>query len=284
MNMSEEITSQYESYAKDKFGEGESAGAPEEHANKTKMELWVLTSGYWPSDTQHEKLELPKALQMHQERFEAYYSNKYQGRRVEWKHNLSTCSVDFQLPNMKSKKILEISELQALVLLCFNDDDPKTIGQLSEKTGIPDSELKGILQSLALGKVDKSKGTTRVLTKSSKGKDISDSCSFSLNKSFQHKNTKIKIPNISSKREEDAKEEAKALESVGRDRMHQIDAACIRIMKSRKTMKHQDLMAEIMSQIKFKAESSDIKKRIESLIEREYMERGEERSSYNYLA
>ena len=66
--------------------------------------------------------------------------------------------------------------------------------------------------------------------------------------------------------------------------MHQIDAACIRIMKSRKTMKHQDLMGEIMTQLKFKAVSQDIKRRIESLIEREYMERGDEHGSYNYLA
>ena len=280
MNMSEEITSQYETYAKDTKGGAADFSA----ASNTKMELWVLTAGYWPSDEQPHKLSLPPSLVAHQERFEAYYANKYQGRRVEWKHNLSTCQVEFNLPSFKSKKTLEISELQALVLLCFNDGHPKKMNELLETTGIQREELAAILQSLAMGKVSKDKGTTRVLTKSSKGKEILDSDEFAVNASFTHKLARIKIPNISSKKAEDEKEEAKALESVNRDRMHQIDAACIRIMKSRKTMKHQDLMGEIMSQLKFKANAQDIKRRIESLIEREYMERGEERGSYNYLA
>jgi hypothetical protein len=44
-------------------------------------------------------------------------------------------------------------------------------------------------------------------------------------------------------------------------------------------------MGEVMAQLKFPAASSDIKKRIETLIEREYMERIEgERSKYKYLA
>ncbi|GMI06612.1 hypothetical protein TrRE_jg11668 [Triparma retinervis] len=279
MNMSEEITSQYEIYAKDKGGDDESSAA-----GSTKMELWVLTAGYWPSDEQPHKLSLPPSLIAHQERFEAYYANKYQGRRVEWKHNLSTCQVDFNLPSFKSKKTLEISELQALVLLCFNDGGAKKMSALLETTGIQRDELAAILQSLAMGKISKDKGTTRVLMKSSKNKEILDSDEFSVNTAFAHKLSRIKIPNISSKKAEDEKEEAKALESVSRDRMHQIDAACIRIMKSRKTMKHQDLMGEIMTQLKFKAVSQDIKRRIESLIEREYMERGDEHGSYNYLA
>jgi cullin-4 len=44
-------------------------------------------------------------------------------------------------------------------------------------------------------------------------------------------------------------------------------------------------MGEVMAQLKFPASSSDIKKRIETLIEREYMERIEgDRSKYKYLA
>lgn len=277
MSLSDEITSQYETYVKDKFGP-----MTDESNSQTKMDLWVLTMGYWPTYPSQEPV-LPNCLQVHKERFETYYSNKYQGRRVEWKHNLSQCHVEFNLPNLR--KTLEVSELQALVLLCFNDGSPKDINDLKERTGIESDELTGILQSLSLGRVDKAKGTTtRVLVKSSKGKEILDSDEFEVNVSFTHKLAKIKIPNISSKKLEEEKESKKALESVNRDRLHQIDAACIRVMKSRKTMTHQDLMSEIMAQIKFKATSTDIKKRIESLIERDYMERGDERSTYNYLA
>jgi hypothetical protein len=50
-------------------------------------------------------------------------------------------------------------------------------------------------------------------------------------------------------------------------------------------MSHVDLSGEVMNQLKFPAKGVDVKKRIESLIEREYMERVEGDSSrYNYLA
>jgi Cullin protein neddylation domain len=53
----------------------------------------------------------------------------------------------------------------------------------------------------------------------------------------------------------------------------QIDAAIVRTMKTRKTLGHTLLVNELMSQLKFPMRTSDLKKRIESLIDREYMER-----------
>jgi len=81
------------------------------------------------------------------------------------------------------------------------------------------------------------------------------------------------------------KERSDTHEAVSNDRLYLIDAAVVRIMKARKTLEHRTLMGEVMTQLKFPASSSDIKKRIETLIEREYMERIEgDRSKYKYLA
>ena len=53
-----------------------------------------------------------------------------------------------------------------------------------------------------------------------------------------------------------------------------LDATCMRIMKSRKIVAHNDLVTEIIHQTSmFQAQPPFIKKRIESLIEREYLER-----------
>eukprot|EP00518_Triparma_eleuthera_P006861 CAMPEP_0182467744 /NCGR_PEP_ID=MMETSP1319-20130603/14488_1 /TAXON_ID=172717 /ORGANISM="Bolidomonas pacifica, Strain RCC208" /LENGTH=561 /DNA_ID=CAMNT_0024667869 /DNA_START=221 /DNA_END=1904 /DNA_ORIENTATION=- len=108
MELSAEVTSAYEAYARDKHG---SDPLP------SKMDLWVLTTGYWPSYAPVD-CSLPPDLREHQARFEAYFGNKYQGRRVTWQHALGTCLVDFDAP--KGRKTLEVSELQALALLAFN--------------------------------------------------------------------------------------------------------------------------------------------------------------------
>lgn len=77
----------------------------------------------------------------------------------------------------------------------------------------------------------------------------------------------------------------KTHEEVFRDREYQVDAAIVRIMKARKRLTHTLLISETMTQLKFPAQNNDIKKRIESLIEREYLERDpEDNSMYRYLA
>lgn len=53
-----------------------------------------------------------------------------------------------------------------------------------------------------------------------------------------------------------------------------VDANVVRIMKARKVLMYQDLLKDVMTQITlFRAQPGDVKKRIESLIEREYLER-----------
>jgi cullin 3 len=63
-----------------------------------------------------------------------------------------------------------------------------------------------------------------------------------------------------------------------------IDAVCVRIMKGRKVEKHQELIQAIIHQVNmFQAQPPMIKKRVESLIEREYLERDKtDHSKYIY--
>jgi len=72
---------------------------------------------------------------------------------------------------------------------------------------------------------------------------------------------------------------------VLQDRQYQIDAAIVRIMKTRKSLSHKLLIQELINMLKFNIKASDLKKRIESLIDREYLERDkDEPTVYNYLA
>lgn len=65
----------------------------------------------------------------------------------------------------------------------------------------------------------------------------------------------------------------------------QVDAAIVRTMKARKRLAHTALISELLQQLRFPAQTSDLKKRIESLIERDYLARDpNDSSTYNYLA
>ena len=81
-------------------------------------------------------------------------------------------------------------------------------------------------------------------------------------------------------------DEQKATEErVFQDRQYQIDAAIVRIMKMRKTLSHNLLLTELYNQLKFPVKPPDLKKRIESLIDRDYMERDKDNANqYNYVA
>ncbi|KAE8713076.1 Cullin-4 [Hibiscus syriacus] len=62
-----------------------------------------------------------------------------------------------------------------------------------------------------------------------------------------------------------------------------VDAAIVRIMKTRKVLSHTLLITELIQQ--FPRKPTDLKKRIESLIDREYLEQGKNNPQiYNYLA
>ena len=133
-----------------------------------------------------------------------------------------------------------------------------------------------MLLSLAAGKV-------RVLEKSSEAKEVLETDTFSFCADFKAKLYRLMINSVQLK--ETSEEHAATNKKVNNDRQYQIEAAIVRIMKTRKTLTHQLLVAEVFSQLKFSIALPDLKKRIESLIERDYLERDEHNLQvYNYVA
>ncbi|VDP29042.1 unnamed protein product [Schistosoma mattheei] len=56
-------------------------------------------------------------------------------------------------------------------------------------------------------------------------------------------------------------------------------------MKTRKTIDHNSLLSEVYKQLQFPLKASDVKKRIENLIERDYMKRDSSNAAtYHYVS
>lgn len=71
------------------------------------------------------------------------------------------------------------------------------------------------------------------------------------------------------------------------DRRHMVEATIVKVMKTRRRIEHNALLTESTKILinKFNPDPTLIKKRIESLIEREYLERDpEDRRFYKYIA
>ncbi|XP_046414629.1 cullin-4A isoform X2 [Neodiprion virginianus] len=242
-------------------------------ASNLDLTVSILTMGYWPTYPVLE-VTLPAEMVQYQDVFNKFYLGKHSGRKLQWQPTLGHCVLKAWFN--QGNKELQVSLFQALVLILFNDTDNLSLEDIKAATNIEDGELRRTLQSLACGKA-------RVLQKNPRGRDVADNDRFVFNAEFTNKLFRIKINQIQMK---ETNEEQKATEErVYQDRQYQIDAAIVRIMKMRKTLTHNLLISELYNQLKFPVKPADLKKRIESLIDRDYMERDKDNANqYNYVA
>ena len=186
-------------------------------------------------------------------------------------------------PNNKGRRhIICTSTFQMCVLLLFNLRDKLTYEEIKEETSIPDRELTRALQTLAMGKANQ-----RILVKSPKSKEIEPTHVFMVNETFSSHLHRVKIQQASARQGESEPERNETKRKVDEDRKHEIEACVVRIMKSRKQLNHNQLVSEVVEQLnkRFQPSPAIIKKRIENLIEREYIKRSDnDRKMYVYLA
>nr|XP_020461524.1 cullin-4A [Monopterus albus] len=262
MELSKDIMIQFKQYMQN-----------QSEPSNIELTVNILTMGYWPSYTPME-VHLPTEMVKLQEVFKLFYLGKHSGRKLQWQPTLGHAVLKAEFK--EGKKELQVSLFQTLVLLMFNEEEEFSMEEIRTATGIEEGELRRTLQSLACGKA-------RVLNKNPRGKDVEDGDRFSFNNDFRHKLFRIKINQIQMK--ETVEEQVSTTERVFQDRQYQIDAAVVRIMKMRKTLSHNLLVSELYNQLKFPVKPGDLKKRIESLIDRDYMERDKETpNQYHYVA
>lgn len=222
------------------------------------LSVSILSQAAWPSYPEVRMLVPPHVAEKI-DRFDAYYKNKHTGRTLFWKHNLAHCVVKASFA--KGTKELLVSAMQAAVLVLFNEaqDGILTTDQIGLATNIHGPDLERTLQSLACAKI-------RPLVKSPKSKDVKMTDTFVVNKAFSDPKYRIKINQIQLK--ETKAENKETHERVAADRQFETQAAIVRIMKSRKTMTHPQLVAEVINQTKSRGamDPADIKQNIEKYV------------------
>lgn len=239
------------------------------------LSVHVLTTGFWPTQAAA-KCNLPPEILHCCEVFKKFYLSNHNGRRLTWQTNMGTADLKAFFGSRKHE--LNVSTYQMVILLLFNTSSQITFKELKETSGIPVPELKRNLMALCMAKY-------KVLSKEPKTKQVADEDTFAFNSAFKSKLYRVRILPLArgeSKEERDA-----TREKVDEERKHQIEAAIVRVMKARKTMEHSQLIAEVTQQLsaRFMPNPMVVKKRIESLIEREYLERSKkDRKVYHYLA
>ena len=241
-----------------------------------ELSVHVLTTGFWPTQLGSKCLLPPQILRCC-DTFKEHYLKQHSGRRLTWQPNMG--SADLKAVFGSRKHEINVSTYLMCILLQFNDADSRSYAELADATEIAGTELKRALQSLACAKF-------KILNKEPKGRDVDEGDTFSFNADFSAKHLRFKVGTITASKETEV-EKQETRQKVDEDRKPQIDAALVRVMKSRKEMEHNALIAEVTSQLtaRFLPHPNLIKKRIESLIEREFLERDKDNMrKYRYLA
>lgn len=266
----------------------------------------------------------PDEIQRLQDSLTKYYLSNRTGRKLNWVGTAGNADIKCVFPAIPGGKgplvrqrryELNVSTFGMVVLMLFNEagDASLSFRDIQAETNIPEADLMRALTSLSLPP------KSRILLKEPPGKRIELTDSFQFNAGFVSKTVRIKAPIVNATSKVEGDDERKQTEEKNKqERAHMTDAAIVRTMKyvtsdhvvplymspqtrltaqcahanshrrQRKELTHAQLVSEVVTQLigRFNPEVALVKKRIEDLIVRDYLERVEEADTptYRYLA
>ncbi|TPX37950.1 hypothetical protein SeMB42_g06778 [Synchytrium endobioticum] len=232
----------------------------------------VLTAGSWPVSASHIPISLPQELEKSVSTFTSFYNHHHNGRKLTWLHQLARA--DVRVIGFDKRYELCVSLPQVSILMMMNADKRPTWKDMKEALKMNDTELAKHVKPIL---------DVKLLTSSTP--DLEDASVVSIFSGFASKRTKIKLSTlfqVESQQESDATRRA-----IDEDRAIYLQAAIVRIMKSRKRLAHQRLIQEVLAQVspRFAPPVAAIKKAIEALLEKGYIERpASQKAHYDYVA
>lgn len=211
-------------------------------------------------------------LILFQFQFETFYHNRFNGRKLTWLHHL--CQAELRLGYLKRSYVVTVQTFQMAILLLFETADQLTCKEIKDTLQLSADQF----QRHAISLVD-----SKLLLCSSE--ELAPESVLKLNMDYSNKRTRFRI--TAAVQKESPQEVEHTMNSVEEDRKLYLQAAIVRIMKSRKVLKHNALIQEVCAQSKvsFAPSIPMIKKCIEALIDKQYIERTPHSSEeYSYVA
>ncbi|KAI1763191.1 putative cullulin 3 [Hypoxylon sp. FL1150] len=298
MRTSKETTDQYREHIR---------GLGEVDANRIDLGINILAGNNWPkevmgrtgfADGSKVAVIYPREIQGLQDSFFKFYTMNRNGRVLNWVGSAGSADIKCVFPKLPGKASgplskerryeINVTTYGMMVLLLFNDvaeDEWLSFEDIQERTNIPQADLINVLTPLSVIK------SYRVLLKDPQTKGaVRPGDRFTFNREFVSKTIKIKVPAVSAANRIENDEERKETNQKNEEtRKYIIDAAIVRIMKQRKELGHSQLITEVIQVLtsRFKPDVPLIKRQIEALISRDYLERAELADgspAYQYVA
>ncbi|XP_028607157.1 cullin-2 isoform X1 [Lacerta agilis] len=239
------------------------------------FQIYVLQAGAWPlTQAPSSTFAIPQELEKSVQMFELFYSQHFSGRKLTWLHYL--CTGEVKMNYLCKPYVAMVTTYQMAVLLAFNNSETVSYRELQDSTQMNEKELTKTIKSLL---------DVKMINHDSEKEDVEAESTFSLNMNFSSKRTKFKI--TTSMQKDTPQEMEQTRSAVDEDRKMYLQAAIVRIMKARKLLRHNALIQEVISQsrARFNPSISMIKKCIEVLIDKQYIERSQSSADeYSYVA
>lgn len=255
--------------------------------SKVRLNVRVLTTGFWPLPWALQPSKIPEVPGNAFETFRRFYLAKYKGRQLTLQPQLGSAvmSAVFYGPweeqpsssratNASASKprtyTIQVTTFQMCVLTLFNSHDKLTYADIASETNIPEKDLAKALHLLCSGKT-----SGPLLTKTPGTEQIEDNHVFAVNDAFTTAVQKVEVQSVCGQKGSPPTSSDYEMAYIEETRKSAMDAAIVRVMKSRQVLSHENLLVEVtkLLRARFTPSPDAFQERVDKLIEKEYMEK-----------
>ncbi|EDO19046.1 hypothetical protein Kpol_2000p10, partial [Vanderwaltozyma polyspora DSM 70294] len=278
-----------------------------------ELEPFVLAETMWPFSYQEVGFNLPPDLKPSYEKLEELYTTKHNGRILKWLFPLCRGELKANIGKPGRPPFnFTVTLFQMSILLLFNDEKLSenpvlTLEEIQEGTNLSVNNIAAsmipfikykLIQQVPPGLEALIKPDTqfklstpykalksRINFASGVKNDVLNliQASNSTNNNNSNSNS---AQSQGSQLDDGISENEKIEKELNKERQIFLEACIVRIMKAKRKSPHTTLVNECIAQShqRFNAKVSMIKKAIDSLIQKEYLQRCDDGESYQYLA